>query len=102
MDTDNLIAHGRSRFEHAAAKRTLKEKYQSKLIFAYNGGMFKATKELLTFLNFCESSIEIVLTDLYDNPIKVNVHAITTIAEKLYQEQMNTCLTEYDQLNKNR
>ena len=29
MDTDELIKHSRARFDHAAAKRTLKEKYQA-------------------------------------------------------------------------
>ena len=31
MDTDQLIAHARSRFDHAAARRALKEKYQAML-----------------------------------------------------------------------
>ena len=42
MDTDNLIAHGRARFDHTAARRILQEKYQAKLTFAYAGGMWSA------------------------------------------------------------
>jgi hypothetical protein len=102
MDTTDLITHSRSRFDHAAAKRTLLEKYQGKLVFAYNGGMFKATPELITFLKFCESSVETVITDLYNNPIKVNVHAMTMLANNTYQEQMHAWLKEYEELNKNR
>ena len=48
MNTDELVAHSRARFEHAAARRTLKEKYQAKFTFAHAGGMWLAGPELLT------------------------------------------------------
>ena len=102
MDTDKLITHARARFDHAAAKRTLKEKYQGKLTFAYAGGMFKATPELIVFLKSCETEIEVVLLDLYDNPVKANVHALKMLAQQQYQEQMAAWLLEYNELNKNR
>ena len=102
MDTDNLIAYSRARFDHAVAKQTLKEKYQGKLTFAYNGGMFKATPELIVFLKSCETDIEVVLLDLYENPIKANVHALKMLVQQRYQEQMNAWLAEYDELSKNR
>ena len=61
MDTDNLIAHGRARFDHAAARRILREKYQAKLTFAYAGGMWSAGPELLTLLKLCDNvQIEVV------------------------------------------
>ena len=102
MNTDSIVATARARFDHEAAKRTLKEKYQSKLTFAYNGGMFKATTDLIVFLKSCETEIEIVLLDLYENPIKVNVHALKMLAQQRYQEQMNSWLAEYNELSKNR
>ena len=40
MDTNQLISHSKARFDHQAAKRVLKEKYQAKMIFAYAGGMW--------------------------------------------------------------
>lgn len=102
MDIDNLVAHGRSRFDHAAAKRTLKEKYQGKLIFAHNGGMFKATPEFITFLKSCSTNIDIVVLDLYDNPIRINVPELSRLTWNRYQEQMDAWLREYEELNKNR
>ena len=71
MDTNELVTQARSRFDHAAARRVLKEKYQAKMIFAHAGGMFKSTPETITFLSLYTGD-EIVLLDLYDNPIKVN------------------------------
>jgi hypothetical protein len=101
MDTDNLIAHGRSRFEHAAAKRTLKEKYQGKLTFGWNGGMFKATPEMITFLSLYDDT-RVVILDLYENPVEVNAKELCNIMKIKYQEQMSAWSTEYTELNKNR
>ena len=50
MDTENLIAHARARFDHATAKRVLREKYEAKMIFAHDGGMWRAGPELLNIL----------------------------------------------------
>jgi hypothetical protein len=101
MNTDELVAHGRSRFEHAAARRTLKEKYQAKLTFAHAGGMFKAGPELITLLTG-RSEVDIVLLDLYETPVRVIAPQLLREAESRWQEQMNAWLVEYEELNKNR
>ena len=100
MDTDQLIAHSRARFEHEAARRTLKEKYQAKLTFANAGGMWTAGPELLTVLKLCSG--EAVILDLYENPVKVNAEELYELAIARWQEQLNAWLTEYEELNKNR
>jgi len=100
MDTDQLIAHSRARFEHAAARRTLREKYQAKLTFAHAGGMWSAGPELLTVLKLCSG--ESVILDLYQNPVKVNAEALYELVAERWQEQMYAWLTEYTELNKNR
>ena len=100
MDTDQLIAHSRARFEHATARRTLREKYQAKLIFAHAGGMWSAGPELLTVLKLC--SDQAVILDLYENPVRVNAEELYELVAERWQEQMNAWLTEYTELNKNR
>jgi len=102
MDTDQLIAHSRARFEHEAARRTLREKYQAKLTFAHRGGMWSAGPELLSMLNCCTMDREVVLKDLYHNPVLVNTKELWNLAAERWQECMNAWLTEYDQINKNR
>ena len=104
MDTDQLIKHSRARFEHAAAKRILKEKYQGKLTFAYNGGMWRAGPELINLLTI---SLEpgqqgLVLLDLYETPVMVDYKELLKLAQQRWQEQMNAWLTEYEELNKKR
>lgn len=102
MNTDELVSHGRKRFDHAASKRTLSEKYQGKLVFAHAGGLFKATPELINFLKNYETHLDLVITDLYDNPVRVNVQELTRLARDRYQEQMSAWLLEYEELSKNR
>ena len=100
MDTDQLIAHSRARFEHEAARRTLREKYQAKFTFAHAGGMWQAGTELLTTLKCCTGTV--VILDLYENPIQVKAEEFYELVVQRWQEQLNAWLTEYEQLNRNR
>lgn len=102
MDTDQLIAHGRARFEHAAARQLLKEKYQAKMTFAYNGGMFCAGPELLSLLTVVPVKDDVVILDLYDNPVKVNPGELQKIAFERWQEQMNAWLIDFESGNQKR
>ncbi len=102
MDTDQLIAHGRARFDHAAARRLLKEKYKAKMLFAYQGGMFQAGPELITLLHACPVQDDIVILDLYENPVQVNPSELQRLAQDRWQEQMNAWLVEHDQLSQQR
>lgn len=102
MDTDALVAHARARFDHVAAKRLLKEKYQARMVFGYNGGLFRAGPELLTLLHACPVEDDIVILDLYENPVKVQPLELQHLAQDRWQEQMNAWLVEYDELSKNR
>ena len=100
MDTDQLISHSRARFEHEAARRTLREKYQAKFTLAHAGGLWQAGPELLTTLKCCTGTV--VILDLYENPIQVNAEEFYELVLQRWQEQLNAWLTEYEQLNRNR
>jgi len=102
MDTDKLIAHGRARFEHASARQVLKEKYQGKLTFAYRGGMWQAGPELNSTIFTCGRTGEVVLLDLYENPVKIDTVELMKLSQERYNEQMNAWLIEYEELNKQR
>jgi hypothetical protein len=101
METEKLVAHARARFDHAAARRTLKEKYEARLLFAYSGGMWRAGPELLTVLATCPDETAVLL-DLYEIPVKINVRELELAAQQRWQEQMNAWLVEHKNLNKNR
>ena len=101
MDTDNLISHARSRFNHESARRLLKEKYQARMLFAYSGGMWRAGPELLVLLATVPPGDAVIL-DLYETPIQVNPEQLRGIAMQRWQEQMNAWYIEREQLNKKR
>lgn len=101
MDTDSLVAHSRTRFEHAVAKKTLREKYQARMIFGHNGGMFRSTPEMISFLSLYGNE-EIVLQDLYETPVKVCASELLVLMRERLQEQMNAWLVEHENLSKNR
>ena len=102
MDTDALIAHARARFNHAAAKRLLKEKYEARMLFAYGGGMWRAGPELLALLQSVPVEDDVVLLDLYENPVKVSPLELQHLAHDRWQEQMNAWLVEHEQNQKQR
>jgi hypothetical protein len=97
MDTNALIAHARARFNHAASKRLLKEKYEARMLFAYAGGMWRAGPELLALLQSVPVEDDIVLLDLYENPVKVSPLELQHLAMQRWQEQMNAWLVEHEE-----
>ena len=101
MDTDALIAHARARFDHVAAKRVLKEKYQARMLFAHAGGMWKAGPELINILATVPPG-DAVLLDLYETPVQVRPEELRGLAMQRWQEQMNAWLVEHDQLSNKR
>jgi hypothetical protein len=102
MDTNAVIAHARARFDHETARRLLKEKYQARMLFAYQGGMWRAGPELLTVLHACPVEDGIVILDLYEKPVRVNPLELQHLAHDRWQEQMNAWLVEHDELSKKR
>jgi len=101
MNTDNLISHAKARFDHVAARRVLKEKYEARMLFAYGGGMWRAGPELITLLHACLQE-QAVLLDLYETPVKITIADLQLLAQRHWQEQMNAWLVENEQLNKKR
>lgn len=101
MNSEQLVEQARARFDHEVARKALKEKYQAKMLFGWNGGMFRATPEMITFLSLYGDE-EIVALDLYENPIKFRASDVCNLMKARLQEQMNAWLVEYNQFSNNR
>ena len=97
-----MISHARARFDHAQAKQVLNEKYQAKMLFAYAGGMWRAGPELHSTIFTCGRMGQVVLLDLYENPVMVDTTELMTISQQRWQEQMTAWHIEYEELNKKR
>ena len=101
MDTESLISHARSRFNHESARRLLKEKYEARMLFAHAGGMWRAGPELLVMLATVPPGDAVIL-DLYETPVQVRPEELRGLAMIRWQEQMNAWFVEHEQLNKQR
>ena len=98
MHTDDLVAFGRARFDAHTKKKLLKEKYEARMLFAHEGGMWRAGPELLTLLHCCTDETAVV-PDLYQTPVRVSVPDMIMLARQRWQEQMNAWLLEYQELD---
>ncbi len=96
-----MIAHSRARFDHAAAQRLLKEKYEARMIFGHNGGLWRAGPELQMTCLTCPD-LEAVILDLYENPIKIKTRELLALSQRRWQEQMNAWLVEFEELSRKR
>jgi len=102
MDTENIVEYVKTRFDHFENKKILREKYHAKLLFAYSGGMWKASPELISLLNVYKTEERIVLEDEYENPIEINPSELLALVKQHHQEIMNHWLNEIDLLKKER
>jgi len=98
---NELIEKIKSRFDHEAARKVLKEKYQARMLFAHNGGMWQAGPALQTMLLTCPDAVA-VIPDVYENPVKVDTKELFAMSQQRWQEQMTAWLIEWDQSQKQR
>ena len=101
MEPNMIEQNVRARFDHRLSKLALKEKYQAKLTFACNGGMFKTSPEMIAFLNLYGNSV-IVIPDIYENPVEINAAELCNMMKARWQEQMNAWLVEYKEIQNQR
>ena len=102
MDKVNqLEQYAQARFEHAVAKRNLKERIEAELHITHNGGMFRAEQNLIAFLNSWEDN-SLYMIDMYDNPIQVDRKTLLTEAKRANQYAINSYYTQYEQLKTTR
>lgn len=99
MDTQDLINETKARFNHHSAKSYLKSKYQSKLIVADQGGLWKATPELIGFLSITDRTHAVIL-DAYENPIRVHINELQIKLRETYNTVMEQWYAEYSSLEK--
>lgn len=98
---DQLVNQIKQSTDYQINKRILREKIQGDLHFAYNGGLFKATPELVSFLNTWDSD-DMYIEDTYQNPIKVNRLELLTLCKQHYQQAMNAWHIQHEELKRAR
>ena len=99
MSVKILAVEARERFNHHESKQYLKEKYTNQLTVAHAGGMFKIDQSLISFLNQTDCDI---ITDIYDNPVKINRQEFLSLATTTYNTVMSKWLEEITNLSRMR
>lgn len=101
MDTKQLISEAKARFNHNSTKAYLKDKYDSKLIIADQGGLWKADQQTISFL---DSMIwdELILIDTFNNPVKVNRLELLEKLCQVYNSVMEEWYNEWKELESKR
>jgi hypothetical protein len=97
MDTKTLIAEAKARFSHNSAKAYLKDKYDSKLIVASQGGLWRADQQTIAFLHSM-SDTDIVVIDKFDNPVQVNRDQLLDLLKDTYNTVMLEWHNEWKEL----
>ena len=64
--------------------------------------MWRAGPELNTMIFTCGRMGEIVLPDLYENPVRVDSQELMALSQERWNEQMTAWLIEYERLNQTR
>ncbi len=101
MDVTTLISDTKARFSHNSAKAYLKEKYESKLIVAEQGGLWKADLITINFLNSSKDK-KVVLIDTFGNPVQIVRTDLLTKLKDTYNEVMSDWYQEWSELEKKR
>ena len=101
MDTKLLISEAKARFNHNSAKAYLKEKYETRLIIAEQGGLWRANLETINFLAGANSEF-IILVDTFENPVEVNRKELLDKLRETYESVMREWYNEWVELEKKR
>lgn len=82
----------------------LKAKTEALLSYSINGGTFTITRELISFVRTLidEEIHDVVLLDIYDNPIMVTLEDFYTEIKSRYFEVTNDYYIQYEKIRKAR
>ena len=103
MDTKSLISEAKARFNHNSAKAQLKDKYDSKLIVADQGGLWRADQQTISFLKAMDNDNNfVVMIDTFNNPVQVNVAELLSVLVPTYNHVMLEWHKEWKELEQKR
>jgi hypothetical protein len=102
MDTNQLIADTKARFSHNSAKAYLKDKYDSKLMVADQGGLWKADTQTISFLNTMSDDNFVILIDTFNNPVQVDRSKLLELLQNTYTTVMLEWYKEWKDLENKR
>jgi hypothetical protein len=94
-----LKAQAEAKFELTVARKTLEERVEQQLLVAYNGGLFRASTDLIAFLSTWPVDF-LYLKDEYNRPVEIDRVVLLAKLMQAYSAVMNDWHTEYHELVK--
>jgi len=96
---ENIIAHIKQATNYQTNKHLLREKAQTDLCVPYNGGLFRASPELIAFLSVWDND-ELYLEDTYLNPIKCDRNELLSLCKAHYFKVMNSWHMQHEEVKR--
>lgn len=93
----NLIDQIKKSNDITVSKLAVKEKKDIELQILYNGGLFKITPQLMSFVSIWPKD-NLVLEDSYEKPIIVNKQEFLNLIINVYDSAMNKFNEEYSKI----
>jgi adenylate cyclase class IV len=101
MSTEQLVSQIKQATSYQQNKQILREKIQTDLHFAYNGGLFKSTPELILFASSWPRTEALYIEDTYQNPVHIpDPEMFATKCKECYYKAMNRWHQEHDELKR--
>jgi hypothetical protein len=98
-ELENLVSEIKQSTDYQINRAILREKIQTDLHITHNGGLFKVTPDLISFLTVMSDEI-LYLEDTYNNPIEVDRLGLLITAREHYQQVMNRWHQEHAELKR--
>lgn len=105
MSIIDLQQQAKTAFDHAVAKKNLRERMESRLTVSHRGGVFRVNPDLFVLLDLHEDdgwNDEMILLDAYDTPVMIDRKELRDTAKQRYSELMNEWLAEWNKLKQTR
>ena len=102
MSTQEIIKEAKARFNLNYQKIQLSDKYDGKLIFTDQGGLWKADQQTISFLSSMSDDNFVIIVDTFDNPVQVNRVKLLELLRNTYNTVMLEWYKEWKELESKR
>lgn len=99
MTPDQLATEIKQSTDYQINKRLLREKINSDLHLAYNGGLILLSPSVLSFVATWPDQ-DLFLEDIYGNPIPIQRDEFLTQAREQYYSVMNSWHVQHEELKR--
>jgi hypothetical protein len=101
MNVEQIKQVSKTKYLHHIARLNLQERAHSKLLVTQNGGSWRVTQELISFLSVIDDEY-VILIDIYDNPCRVERVKLLEQCKETYRTVMDQWFSDAEKINKQR